>query len=206
LLETVIHIVDDDDAVRIALARLLRSVGYTTMMYASASEFLNAKLPDTPGCVVLDVRMPGTSGLDLQEHLNRNLIELPLVLMTGYGDIQMSVRAMKAGAVDFLTKPFRDQDMLDAIGTAVELHRSRRTDPIKSVTLKARYDRLSGRERQVMKLACEGRLNKQIAAELGIQEITVKLHRSAAMKKMQSKSLAELVRMAETLRLFHEQD
>lgn len=205
-MQIVIHIVDDDDAIRSGLGRLLKSVGYETVLYASANEFLRAKLPDTPGCVVLDVRMPGTSGLDLQEHLNRNLIDLPLILMTGYGDIQMSVRAMKAGAVDFFTKPFRDQDMLDAICTAVELHRSRRTDPTKSITLKARYDQLSGRERQVMKLACAGRLNKQIGAELGIQEVTVKMHRSAAMKKMQSKSLAELVRMAETLRLFHEQE
>jgi len=204
--ETVIHIVDDDDAVRISLGRLLRSVGYTAIMYASANEFLQADLPDRPGCLVLDVRMPGTNGLDLQEHLNRNLIELPLILMTGYGDIQMSVRAMKAGAVDFLTKPFRDQDMLDAIDIAVELHRTRRTDPTRSVTLKARYDRLSARERQVMKLACAGRLNKQIAAELGIQEVTVKMHRAAAMRKMQSRSLAELARMAQTLGLFDGSD
>jgi FixJ family two-component response regulator len=126
--------------------------------------------------------------------------------MTGYGDIQMSVRAMKGGAVDFLTKPFRDQDMLDAIDIAVELHRTRRTDPTRSVTLKARYDRLSARERQVMKLACAGRLNKQIAAELGIQEVTVKMHRAAAMRKMQSRSLAELARMAQTLGLFDGSD
>ena len=204
--ETVIHIVDDDDAVLTSLGRLLRSVGYTAIMYASANEFLQADLPDRPGCVVLDVRMPGTNGLDLQEHLNRNLIELPLILMTGYGDIQMSVRAMKAGAVDFLTKPLRDQDMLDAIGAAVELHRNRRTDPTRSVTLKARYDRLSTRERQVMRLACAGRLNKQIAAELGIQEVTVKMHRAAAMRKMQSRSLAELARMAQTLGLFNGSD
>jgi FixJ family two-component response regulator len=199
--DVVIHIVDDDDAVRAALDRLLRSVGYVTKSHSTARGFLASPLPDAPGCIVLDVRLSGESGLDLQEHLNRADIDLPLVLMTGHGDIQMSVKAMKAGAVDFLTKPFRDQDMLDAISSAVALHRARRNATAKASILRERYDLLSIRERQVMTLACAGRLNKQIAGELGISEVTVKMHRSAAVKKMQAKSLAELARMAEILGL-----
>jgi FixJ family two-component response regulator len=156
-------------------------------------------LPDAAGCIVLDVRMPGVSGLELQEHLNRSDVSLPLVLMSGHGDIPMSVRAMKAGAVDFLTKPFRDQDMLDAVGSAIAIHRSRRAQAPKLGALRARHDRLSPREMQVMALACAGKQNKQIAAELGIQVITVKVHRGNVMKKMEAASLAELARMAEIL-------
>jgi FixJ family two-component response regulator len=197
--QTIIHVVDDDEAVRRALSSLLRSVGYGIRSHATASEFLKAVLPDAPGCIVLDVRMPGVSGLELQEHLNRSDVSLPLVLMSGHGDIPMSVRAMKAGAVDFLTKPFRDQDMLDAVGSAVEIHRSRQAQAPKLGALRARHDRLSPREMQVMALACAGKQNKQIAAELGIQVITVKVHRGNLMKKMEPASLAELARMAEIL-------
>jgi FixJ family two-component response regulator len=197
--QTIVHVVDDDEAVRRALSSLLRSVGYGIRSHATASEFLKAVLPDAPGCIVLDVRMPGVSGLELQEHLNRSDVSLPLVLMSGHGDIPMSVRAMKAGAVDFLTKPFRDQDMLDAVGSAVEIHRSRQAQAPKLGALRARHDRLSPREMQVMALACAGKQNKQIAAELGIQVITVKVHRGNLMKKMEAASLAELARMAEIL-------
>jgi FixJ family two-component response regulator len=197
----IIHVVDDDESVRTALGRLLRSVGYEIRLHATASEFLKASLPDAPGCIVLDVRLPGVSGLDLQAHLNKVDLDLPLVLMSGHGDVPMSVRAMKAGAVDFLTKPFRDQDMLDAVGSAIELHRSRRSSNLKLAALKGRLDRLSARERQVMDLACAGKQNKQIAAELGIQLITVKVHRANVMKKMEASSVAELARMAQLLEL-----
>jgi FixJ family two-component response regulator len=197
--DIIIHVVDDDEAIRSALSRLFRSVGYGIRLHASASEFLKAVPPDAPGCIVLDVRMPGVSGLELQEHLNRNEVSLPLVLMSGHGDIPMSVRAMKAGAIDFLTKPFRDQDMLDAVGSAVELHRSRRTHAPRLAELRARHHRLSPREMQVMALACAGKQNKQIAAELGIQVITVKVHRGNVMKKMDASSMAELARMAQIL-------
>ena len=196
---TIVHVVDDDEAVRRALSSLLRSVGYGIRSHATASEFLKAALPDAAGCIVLDVRMPGVSGLELQEHLNRSDVSLPLVLMSGHGDIPMSVRAMKAGAVDFLTKPFRDQDMLDAVGSAIAIHRSRRAQAPKLGALRARHDRLSPREMQVMALACAGKQNKQIAAEIGIQVITVKVHRGNVMKKMEAASLAELARMAEIL-------
>lgn len=194
--DTVIHVVDDDDAVRGALSRLLRSVGYGIRSHASAGEFLKTTLPDAPGCIVLDVRLPGISGLELQDQLKKADVALPLVLMSGHGDIPMTVRAMKAGAVDFLTKPFRDQDMLDAVGAAVELHRTRRSETLKASVLKVRYDRLSPRERQVMQAACAGKLNKQIGAELGIQVITVKVHRANVMRKMEASSVAELAQMA----------
>jgi FixJ family two-component response regulator len=197
--ETIVHVVDDDEAVRGALSRLLRSVGYGIRAHATASEFLKAQLPAAPGCIVLDVRMPGVGGLELQEHLNRTDASLPLVLMSGHGDIPMSVRAMKAGAVDFLTKPFRDQDMLDAVGSAVEIHRARLSHAPRLAVLRARRDRLSPREEQVMALACDGKQNKQIAVELGIQVITVKVHRGNVMRKMEASSLAELVRMAQIL-------
>jgi FixJ family two-component response regulator len=197
--ETIVHVVDDDEAVRGALSRLLRSVGYGIRLHATASEFLKEALPDAPGCIVLDVRMPGVNGLELQEHLNKSDVSLPLVLMSGHGDIPMSVRAMKAGAVDFLTKPFRDQDMLDAVGSAVEIHRSRRTNGPRLAALRTRHDRLTPREMQIMALACAGKQNKRIAAELGIQVITVKVHRGNVMKKMEASSLAELARMAQIL-------
>src|ERR1700744_59893 len=155
--EAIVHVVDDDEAVRGALSRLLRSVGYGIQSHSTASEFLKEALPDAPGCIVLDVRMPGVSGLELQEPLNKRDVSLPLVLMSGHGDIPMSVRAMKAGAADFLTKPFRDQDMLDAVSSAVDLHRSRLANLPKVAILRARHDRLSAREKQVMDLACAGK-------------------------------------------------
>jgi FixJ family two-component response regulator len=197
--KTIVHVVDDDEAVRGALSRLLRSVGYGIRSHGTASEFLKAQLPDAPGCIVLDVRLPGVSGLELQEHLNRTAVSLPLVLISGHGDIPMSVRAMKAGAVDFLTKPFRDQDMLDAVGSAVEIHRTRLNHAPRLAALLKRHDRLSPREKQVMTLACAGNQNRQIAADLGIQVITVKVHRSNVMKKMEASSLAELARMSQIL-------
>ena len=197
--KTIVHVVDDDEAVRGALSRLLRSVGYGIRSHATASEFLKVQLPDAPGCIVLDVRLPGVSGLELQEHLNRTAVSLPLVLISGHGDIPMSVRAMKAGAVDFLTKPFRDQDMLDAVGSAVEIHRTRLNHAPRLAALLKRHDRHSPREKQVMTLACAGNQNRQIAADLGIQVITVKVHRSNVMKKMEASSLAELARMSQIL-------
>jgi FixJ family two-component response regulator len=197
--EIVIHVVDDDESVRSALGRLLRSVGYGIRSHATASEFLKATLPDAPGCIVIDVRLPGVSGLELQDHLNKVDLDLPLILMSGHGDVPMSVRAMKAGAIDFLTKPFRDQDMLDAVCAAIQLHRSRRSSNLRLAGLKARLERLSVRERQVMDLACAGKQNKQIACELGIQVITVKVHRASVMKKMEASSVVELARMAQML-------
>src|SRR6201999_4271568 len=158
-----------------------------------------SKLPEVPSCLVLDIRLPGVSGLDFQAQLANANINIPVIMITGHGDIPMSVRAMKAGAVDFLTKPFRDQDMLDAVGSAVELHRWRRTHAPRLSTLRARRNRLSPREMQIMALACAGKQNKQIAAQLGIQVITVKVHRSNVMRKMEASSLAELVRMAQIL-------
>ena len=197
---TIVHVVDDDEAVRRALSSLLRSVGYGIRSHATASEFLNAALPDAAGCIVLDVRMPGVSGLELQEHLNRSDVSLPLVLMSGHGDIPMSVRAMKAGAVDFLTKPFRDQDMLDAVTAAIERDSARRTAEREVLSLRSRFETLSPREQQVMQLVTAGKMNKQIAGELKLSQITVKIHRGAAMRKMGARTLADLVRMVEYLK------
>ena len=199
--ETIVHVVDDDEAVRGALSRLLRSVGYGIRSHATASEFLKEALPDAPGCIVLDVRMPGVNGLELQEHLNKSDVSLPLVLMSGHGDIPMSVRAMKAGAVDFLTKPFRDQDLLDAVGVALEKDRTRRANEIRIADLRSRFTTLTARERQVLALVIAGRLNKQIAGELGVSEMTVKMHRRQVMRKMQAAGLAQLVRLADQLGL-----
>ena len=197
---TIVHVVDDDEAVRRALSSLLRSVGYGIRSHATASEFLKAALPDAAGCIVLDVRMPGVSGLELQEHLNRSDVSLPLVLMSGHGDIPMSVRAMKAGAVDFLTKPFRDQDMLDAVTAAIERDSARRTAEREVLSLRSRFETLSPREQQVMQLVTAGKMNKQIAGELKLSQITVKIHRGAAMRKMGARTLADLVRMVEYLK------
>ena len=196
----VVHIVDDDESLREVLASLLRSVGLQTRTYASVSGFLNTKLADAPGCLVLDVRMPGSSGLDLQGQLVGLGIHLPVILMTGYGDIPMTVRGMKAGAVDFLTKPFRDQDMLDAVATAISRDEARRAANTADVALRQRFATLSPRERQVMQLVATGLMNKQVAGDLGLSEITVKIHRGAAMRKMGARTLADLVRMAEALK------
>lgn len=196
-----VFIVDDDASVREALDSLFRSTGLKTALFGSADEFLGALPPSAQGCLVTDVRLPGASGLELQEQLEAQGVRLPVVLMTGHGDIPMSVRAMKAGAVDFLPKPFRDQDMLDAVAAALTRDRERREGEGKADALKAQFATLSPRERQVMALVASGKMNKQVAGDLALSEITVKIHRGAAMRKMGAKTLADLVRMAEALDL-----
>jgi FixJ family two-component response regulator len=195
----IVHIVDDDESMREALHSLLRSVGLTARLHASVEMFLAAKRPDAPGCLVLDVRMPGIGGLDLQGRLNSLGIHLPVILMTGHGDVPMSVRGMKAGAVDFLIKPFRDQEMLDAIATAIDRDRLRRAVDKASADLRGKYAALSPRERQVMALVTAGKMNKQVAGDLGLSQVTVKIHRGSVMRKMGARTLADLVRMAEAL-------
>jgi FixJ family two-component response regulator len=194
-----VFIVDDDISVREALKNLFRSVGLKAETFATAQEFLSAQRPDAPGCLVLDVRLPGLSGLDLQRTLSEGGIELPIVFITAHGDIPMSVRAMKLGAVEFLTKPFRDQDLLDAVQQAIQHDREARTQRAETSELRCRYDLLSPREQEVMGFVVRGLLNKQIAGELGASEATVKLHRGHLMQKMQADSLADLIRMAEKL-------
>lgn len=196
----VVHIVDDDDSLRQGLASLLRSVDLNTRTYNSTQEFLQSDCLDAPGCIVLDIRLPGMSGLDFQEQLAGLGIRLPVVLMTGHGDIPMSVRAMKAGAVDFLPKPFRDQDMIDAVTVAIKRDRMQREKEGQSMAIVDRYATLSPREREVMALVTAGKLNKQVAGDLGLSEVTVKIHRGAAMRKMGARSLADLVRMADALK------
>lgn len=195
------HVVDDDESLRAALDSLFRSAGLATRLYGSPAEFLGAPREDGPGCLVLDVRLPGMSGLDFQEKLTGAGVRLPVVFMTGHGDIPMSVRGMKAGAIDFLTKPFRDQDMLDAVAQALARDQQRREEEGKIDALRERLATLSPRERQVMALVAAGKMNKQVAGDLDLSEITVKIHRGAAMRKMGARSLADLVRMAEALDL-----
>jgi len=178
---------------------LFRSVGLHVQVFGSAPEFLQSKLPDGPSCLVLDIRLPGLSGLDFQFELAKANIQIPIVFMTGHGDIPMTVRAMKAGAVEFLPKPFRDQDMLDAVQTGLERDRARRKSASDSSKLKASFDSLTPREQEIMGFVAEGLMNKQIAGEIGVSEITVKVHRGNVMRKMGAKSLAELVRMADAL-------
>jgi FixJ family two-component response regulator len=197
----VIHIIDDEESMRLALDGLLRSVDFTTCMHESVDAFLKAARPDAPGCLVLDVRLPGIGGLDFQAQLTQIGIRLPVILMTGHGDVPMSVRGMKAGAIDFLIKPFRDQDMLDAVTAAIKQDRIRRKADAEEASLRERYAALSPREQQVMQLVAAGKMNKQAAGELRLSEITVKIHRAAAMQKMGAHTLADLVRMAEALRL-----
>jgi FixJ family two-component response regulator len=197
--EPIVYIVDDNASVRAALSNLLRSVGLRVQLFGSASELLQSKLAETASCLVLDIRLPGVSGLDFQSELVKANIHVPTIFMTGHGDIPMSVRAMKAGAIDFLTKPFRDQDMLDAVMRALERDRKRREIEGAMSDLRVRFELLTPREREVMTLVTSGLMNKQIAAETSLAEITVKIHRGHVMKKMAARSLADLVRMAEAL-------
>jgi len=194
-----IHIVDDDRSVRESLGDLLRSMNYQVILYGAAAEFLKAKLPDAPACLVLDVRLPGTSGLELQEYLVRVNIRMPVILMTGFADIPMAVKGMKAGAVDFLTKPIRDQDLLDAAAAAIRMDQIRREEVAQAAELRERYARLTPRERQVMALVATGRMNKHVANELSISEATVKMHRNRVMRKLGARSVATLARMAVVL-------
>jgi FixJ family two-component response regulator len=202
--EPVVFVVDDDDSFRNALVNLLRSVGMQVEAFASAQSLMTAQWPEAPACIVLDVRLKADSGLAVQNELARAGVELPIIFMTGYGDIPMTVQAMKAGAVDFLTKPFRDQDLLDAVTRAVNGDRTRREAQKSLLQLKQRFQTLSSREQQVMTLVAKGLLNKQIAAELGLSEITVKVHRGQAMKKMGARTLADLLHQAVMLKIREE--
>ncbi|MEA2908455.1 MAG: hypothetical protein QOJ15_536 [Bradyrhizobium sp.] len=197
--DPVVFVVDDDASMRRALANLFQSVGLQVEAFGSAPELLQRQLPDVASCLVLDIRLPGLSGLDFQNELAKANIQIPVIFMTGHGDIPMTVRAMKSGAVDFLTKPFRDQDMLDAVVAAIERDRKRREADKIIANFQALFDTLTPRERDVLALVTSGLMNKQVAAELGLAEITVKIHRGHIMKKMGARSLADLIRMAETL-------
>jgi len=195
----VVFVVDDDPSVRAALQDLVESIGLQALAFASPQEFLQAKRPDTPGCLVLDVRLPGSSGLSFQQELAKAGVLLPIIFITGHGDIPMSVRAIKAGAVEFLTKPFRDQELLDAIHAGIERDRTQRREGAHVAELKERFAALTQREREIMALVILGRATKQIAAELAITEATVKVHRAQVMRKMRAKSLPELVRMGDAM-------
>ena len=197
--ESTVLVVDDDASMRRALTNLFESIGLKVEVFGSAPEMLHSKLPDVASCLVLDIRLPGLSGLDFQTELAKANIHIPIIFMTGHGDIPMTVRAMKGGAVDFLTKPFRDQDMLDAVGKAIERDRSRREADKIVANLQALHETLTPREREVLALVSYGLMNKQIAGELGLAEITVKIHRGHIMKKMGATTLADLVRKAEML-------
>ncbi len=197
--ESIVFVIDDDLSMRRALTNLFQSVGLEVGAFGSAAELLNNKLPEVASCLVLDIRLPGLSGLDLQSELAKANIHIPIIFITGHGDIPMTVRAMKGGAVDFLTKPFRDQDLLDAVVSAIDKDRKRREAEKTVASLQALYETLSSREREVLAFVASGLMNKQIAAELGLAEITVKIYRGHIMKKMRAKSLAELIRMTEAL-------
>jgi FixJ family two-component response regulator len=197
----IVLVVDDDASIREALSSLFRSVGLEARLFGSTAELLQHKIPEAPCCLVLDIRLPGVSGLDFQTQLAKANMHVPIIMVTGHGDIPMSVRAMKAGAVDFLTKPFRDQDMLDAVAQAIERDRKRRDTERSLAELRGLFESLTIREREIMALVTTGLMNKQVAAELGLSEITVKIHRGHVMKKMGVRSLADLVRAAEALEL-----
>jgi FixJ family two-component response regulator len=197
--QPVVFVVDDDDSMRRALERLFYSIQLRVEIFASAQEFLRGERPDAPSCLVLDVRLPGLSRLDFQAELAKADIRIPIVFITGHGDIPMSVRAMKAGAVDFLAKPFRDQDLLDAVAAAIQRDQERREREQAVADLRARFERLTPREREIMTLVASGLMSKQIAAKIDLSEITVKVHRSHLMRKMSARTVAELVRMAESL-------
>ena len=197
--EPIVFVVDDDRSVREGLIDLISSVGMRAKAFATAQEFLRHKRPDAPACLVLDVRLPGSSGLDLQRQLSQSGEPIPIIFITGHGDIPMSVRAIKEGAVEFLTKPFRDQDLLDVVQQALKADDAARTHRVRATELRRRYESLTPREQEVMKLVISGLLNKQIASELGTSEVTVKMHRGQVMHKMQAESVVELLRMAETI-------
>ena len=201
--QSVVFIIDDDEPLRDALKRLFRSVGLGAEVFASAPEFLKYDRPDVPSCLVLDVRLPGLSGLDFQAELGNASILIPIVFITGHGDIPMSVKAMKAGAVEFLTKPLREQDLLDAVRVALERDRTRREQKITDSDVQVRFELLTPREQEVMAFVTAGLMNKQIATEMGIAEPTVKFHRGHIMRKMGARSLADLVKMAGSLGIRH---
>jgi FixJ family two-component response regulator len=197
--EPIVFVVEDDASMRRALNNLFQSVGLEVELFGSASEMLRSQLPDVASCLVLDIRLPGLSGLDFQAELAKANIHIPIIFMTGHGDIPMTVRAMKGGAVDFLTKPFREQDMLDAVRAAIERDRKRREADKIIADLQTRFENLTPREREILALVSSGLMNKQIAVQVGLAEITVKIHRGHIMRKMGAKSLADLVRRAEAL-------
>jgi FixJ family two-component response regulator len=194
-----VFVIDDDEPLRESLKSLFESMGLQVAVFGSAAQFLQAKLPDAPGCLVLDVRLPGLSGLDFQAEMAKAGIQIPVIFITGHGDIPMSVRAMKAGAIEFLTKPLREQDLLDAVQAGLQRDRTRREGDKSIAGLRSRYDELTPREQEVIGYVTSGLMNKQIAGEIGVSEITVKVHRGNAMRKMGARSLAELVRMADLL-------
>lgn len=197
----IVHVIDDDHDLRLSLDSLLRSVGLKTVLHETVPNFAVFTESRGPRCALVDVRLPGFSGLDFQDQLLKSEKSIPLIFMTGFGDIPMTVRAMKAGAIDFLPKPFRDQDMLDAVSRALEIDRQRRSKDSEVSSLRARYEELSSREKEVMALVATGLMNKQIAGRLSLSEVTVKIHRGSAMRKMNARTLADLIKMAETLGL-----